>query len=123
MLKAFYYLHFALWRACRASKDPSFGEFRVQTLLLMIEGGFVSGLLLLVMERQVANLNVAVYVMATVTPLLTLNVYLFWNPKKSRKYETEFATYPLSRRRKLDALTAVISVGAIFLPVIAHVSK
>ena len=123
MLKAIYYLHFALWRACRASKDASFGEFRVQVLLVLIEVNFVAGFLSLVMERQIQYLNLAAYVAVTCAPILALNGYLFWNPKKRQKFEREFATYPQSRRRRLDALTIVVSVGAIFFPVIVHFLK
>lgn len=123
MLKGFYYLYYALWRACRASKDPSFGEFRVQVLLSVIEMGFISGFLLMVMERQVANMTVAAFVVATVAPLLALNVYLLWNPKKRKKYEREFATYSKRRRRSLDAVCLVLSVGAMFFPIIVHLSN
>jgi hypothetical protein len=123
MLKAFHYLHFALWRACRASRDASFGEFRVQALLGLIEINFVSGVLFLIPGDHVANLNLPAYLLATVVPLFALNVYLFWDAKKREKYEWEFAMYPLTRRRTLDVLTFLVAIGAIFLPVIGHLSN
>lgn len=118
MLKAIYYMHFALWRACRASKDPSFGEFRVQALLMLLEASFVAGLLFLTVGDQLVNLSLPVYTVATVAPMLILNIYLFWDPKKRKPFEAEFARYPPNRRRRLDALTLLAAIGAVLLPII-----
>lgn len=118
MLKALYYLHFVLWRACRASRDAHFGIFRVQVLLLMVQVSFLAGVLFLITGDRALNIGMPAYLLLTVAPALALNVYLFGDARKCERYESEFAKYPQSRRCALDALAVFVSIGAVLMPVI-----
>ena len=123
MMKAIYYLYFALWRACRASKDPALGEFRVGALLIMIEASFAFGLLSLFAGGRLGEMSLVAVVAIIVLPLLVLNWYLFGDVKKRRPYEREFATYARLRRIGLDVATLVAVFGAMALPVVVHLLR
>jgi hypothetical protein len=118
LLKSFYYLYFVLWRLCRASKDKSFGELRVNSLLMLIEAHFVSGLLYLLMWGRIGDINLVLYVVSTVVPLLVMNMYLFGSELKRSQYEREFVKYSQDKRRKADMLAVLAFLGAILVPFI-----
>lgn len=119
LLKAFYYLYFFLWRLCRASKDKSFGEFRVNVLLMLIEANFVFGLHYLLMGKRIGDLNRELYVVVTVGVLLAMNMYLFGSERKRAHYEREFKKYSKDKQRKADILAVLTCLGALLLPLIA----
>src|SRR5688572_17111896 len=106
LLKSFYYLYFVLWRLCRASKDKSFGELRVNSLLMLIEAHFVSGLLYLFMWGRIGDIHPVLYIVGTVAPLLIMNMYLFESKRRSQ-YEQEFVRYSKKKRQKADILAAL----------------
>lgn len=120
MLKDFYYLYYFLWRLCRASKDKSFGEFRVNSLLMLIEVNFVFGLIYFFLREQTGDINFVLYVVGMVTPLLVMNMYLFGSELKRAQYEREFKKYSQDKRRKADILAALACLFAFLLPLIVR---
>ncbi len=120
LLKSFYYVHFVLSRLCRASKDKTFGEYRVNVLLLLAEINFVFGVLYLLMRERFGDISYPVYI-GMFTPLFALHFYVFGNDRKRAEYEREFKNYSQSKRWKADILAVLVWFIAFFLPVIVHV--
>lgn len=116
MISSLYYLYFFLWRVCRASKDRQYGEFRVHSLLLMVEMMFGFGVMYAVLQDNVVEVSFLEGVLPLVAAPFALNLYLFSDERKLQPYFHRFSELKPGVRRAADLLATAFCLAAFALP-------
>ncbi len=116
-----YYLHDFMWRLCRASKDPRFGQFRVHLLILFVQVAALTTAVTLIARALHMDDAIAPTVILSVLVMTVLNEYLFSSESRRSPYARLFRQLSAPRRRFADTATAAVAALLVASPALVTI--
>lgn len=112
------YLYYCFYRLCRAHKDPRFGEFRTESLLMVFQVPFVAGCLGLLFRERLMDVHKWFFVAAVWVPVVLANLLWLGSTDEREAYMRSFANIPTRRRRLLDVAAGLFCLASITLALV-----